>query len=92
MNILCFNEKYTSSADIEAVKNFSSTIVKEYIKNNGELTFRNLLNYSLDYDQLALRAIYKEFNISYDPIYILYKFGGKGNMNLYVNHYMQNSI
>ena len=76
INVLCFNNAYTSEEQVSRVKTFSTSLVNEYVKNHGEDAFISLLSKTGDTADIngaskALNSIYSACAIDYKSTPIL---------------------
>lgn len=81
MNLLCFDEKYADTADIEAIKQNACYFVDTYLLENSEEEFRSLLAASgtlteCDKINLLLTDFYNENGAECELTNLRYKFGG----------------
>ncbi len=81
LNLLCFNEKFVTSADICAAKYTSVAFVYDYIRKNGETAMVKLIKASGERDRAkdfsdALGLYYNEVGIEHLPGTLGYSYGG----------------
>ena len=81
LNLLCFDERFTSLEDIEAAKNNACLFVDEYLSTHSEADFLMLLSDSGNAEGVrkaneALKAFYTENGVNCSLTEIRYRYGG----------------
>lgn len=81
LNLLCFNEKFVSTKDVEAAKNNACLFVKEYLSSHSEEEFLELLSASGTVSgavraKEALETFYAEKGVECSLSEIRYQYGG----------------
>ena len=81
LNLLCFDNRFADSDEIEAVKNVAIAFVYDFIEQNGEEGLHELIACSGDARKCStfgekLSDFYQRFGLSHTPSEVLYSYGG----------------
>ncbi len=81
LNLLCFDEKFVTSEDVEASKNNARLLVADYLSSHSEAEFLELLSASgteegMEQAKEAMEAFYTEKGVECDLTEIRYQLGG----------------
>lgn len=81
LNLLCFDEKFVSLRDVEAVKNNACVFVRDYLSSHSEEEFLTLLSASgtvegAAWANEALEAFYAENGVDCCLTEVRYQYGG----------------
>ncbi len=81
LNLLCFDEKFVSSGDVEAAKNNACLFVKEYLSFHSEEEYLELLSQSGTLEGMvlankALEEFYERYGVECGLTGIRYRYGG----------------
>ncbi len=81
LNLLCYDEKFVSSGDVEAAKNNACLFVKEYLSSHSEEEYLELLSQSGTLEGMApankaLEEFYERNGVECSLTGIRYRYGG----------------
>ncbi len=81
LNLLCFDDKFVSSEDVEAAKNNACLFAKEYLSSHSEEEYLELLSQSGTLEGMALankalEEFYERYGVECSLTGIRYRYGG----------------